>query len=104
MYNLVIYPSCVRCTKFTADAMKQNTTNHRPLLDPQTVRLIRWSHGLQARIARTGQFRKSYVFAVVNRLKPPSEKFLDAMQAAMFEDTQERNTQAVAARYGRRLR
>ena len=81
--------------------MKNHNTNHRKKLDPAMSRLIRATPGLQKRIAELAGCGPQYICDVVAGRKRPSEKFLAAMFAAIFEDSQARNMAAVLARYGR---
>jgi hypothetical protein len=65
--------------------MKPSTENNKKKLAPQTMRLIRRTHGLRANIARAGDFERSYVTRVVKGVKPPSARFLAALSLALEE-------------------
>jgi hypothetical protein len=78
---------------------KPTTKKSKKKLAPQTMRLIRRTHGLRANIARAGNFERSYVTRVVNGTKPPSTRFLAALSLALEEMARLAQIEVVRSEY-----
>jgi hypothetical protein len=63
--------------------MKLNTKDGKKKLGPETAALIRATHGMASKIAALGRFDHSYVSRVRAGRKPPSLRFLKALDGAL---------------------
>ena len=61
----------------------KRSTKKRPRIDPAVARLVTGMRGGAAEIAAAGPFSRAYVCKVVNGLKPPSMRFLLALDSVL---------------------
>jgi hypothetical protein len=79
--------------------MKRITAKPRKRLTKEATRIIRGMRGIQAQIAVVGHLPQGYVSRVLAGQKPPSEKFLLALDTVLG-GIQARVGRAIARRRG----